>query len=147
MLALLIRKLHDYLDNNNPDLLIKLQAEGKLNDYLKGKVSSVDSMIMELIVTDTDPFFIEELCMFSLTAELRPSRYNLVKEIFANEFENLSMMFYEMGILRFELVNMVESFSEIFDALNFSEANAESRLLHYAICGAIQNYIESKKWN
>jgi hypothetical protein len=147
MQELLIRKLHDYLGDNNPDILIKLQSEGKVTDYLKDKVSLVDSMMMELIRTDTDPYFIEELCMFSLTADLRPSRYNCIKEIFEEEFEHTSMLYYEMGILRFELVNMVESFNPIFDALQFSEANAESRLLRYAICGAIQNYIESKKWN
>ncbi|MEP7372320.1 MAG: DUF1896 family protein [Chitinophagaceae bacterium] len=147
MQELLIRKLHDYLGDNHPDLLIKLQSEGKVLDYLKGKITSVDSMMMELIRTDTDPYFIEELCMFSLTADLRPSRYNCVKEIFEEEFKNEYLMYYEMGILRFELVNMVESLHSIFDALNFSEANAESRLLRYAICGAIQNYIESKKWN
>ena len=147
MQELLIRKLHDYMGDNNPDLLIKLQTEGKVTDYLKEKVSSVDSMMMELIRTDTDPYFIEELCMFSLTAELRPSRYNCVKAIFEEEFDQSYQTYYEMGILRFELVNMVEAFHPIFDALQFSEANAESRLLRYALCGAIQNYIESKKWN
>ena len=147
MQELLIRKLHDYLGDNNPDILIKLQSTGNVTQYLKEKVSSVDSMMMELIRTDTDPYFIEELCMYSLTADLRPSRFNCVKEIFEEEFEQLSLMYYEMGILRFELLNMVEAFTPIFEALHFSEDNVESRLLRYAICGAIQNYIESKKWN
>lgn len=148
MHELLIRKLHDYLGDNNPDILYKLQSEGKVTEYLQGKVATVDSMMMELIRTDTDPYFIEELCMYSLTTDLRPSRFNCVKEIFEEEFEYTSMMYYEMGILRFELVNMVEAFSSIFDDLHFSEANAESRLLRYAICGAIQDYIETKKkWN
>ena len=147
MQEILIRKLHDYLDDNHPDILIKLQSTGNVTGYLKEKVSSVDSMMMELIRTDTDPYFIEELCMYSLTADLGPSRYNCVREIFEDEFEQVYYQYYEMGILRFELVNMVESFNPIFDSLHFSEANAESRLLRYAICGAIQNYLDSKKWN
>jgi len=147
MQEILIRKLHEFMGDNNPDVLFKLQSEGKVTTYLKEKVSSIDPMLNELIRTNTDPFFIEELCMYSLTADLRPSRYNCVREILEEEFQTVYLQYNELGVLRFELISMVESLNQIFDSLHFSEANAESRLLRYAICGAIQNHIDSKKWN
>jgi hypothetical protein len=111
------------------------------------KVHSIDPMMNELLRTNTDPFFIEELCMYSLTADLRPSRYNCVREVFEEEFLPEFLQYNNLGILQIEVINMVEFLNPIFDALHFSEANADSRLLHYAICGAIQNYIDNKKWN
>lgn len=147
MQEVLIKKLHTYIGDNNPDVLIQLQSEGMVTSYLKEKVASVDSMMMELIRTDTDPYFIEELCMYRMTADLRPSRYNYVREILEEEFLPVFLQYNNLGILQFEVINMVESLQPVFDGLHFSEANLESRLLHYATCGAIQNYIDSKRWN
>lgn len=147
MQEILISKLHAYIVHNSPDVLVKLQSEGRVTSYLKEKVAAVDSMLNELLKKDTDPYFIEALCMHTMTAELRPSRYNYIAEIMEEEFQQHCHHYKNIGILQFELISMVESFQPIFDSMHFSEANTESRLLHYAICGAISEYLENKKLN
>lgn len=147
MQEILIHKLHAYIVHNNPDVLIKLQAEGKVTSYLNEKVAAVDAMLNELLRKDTHPYFIEELCMHTMTAELRPSRYNYIAEILEEEFQLHYQQYKDIGILQFELISMVGSFQQIFESMHFSEANAESRLLRYAICGAISEYLENKKLN
>jgi len=147
MQEILIKKLHDYIGQNNPDVLISLQSEGEVDRYLKGKLSSVDTLLNELIAEGAQPFFIEEICMDALTADLRPSRFNYVASILQEEFEPVHGNFQNGGILKYEIVNMLNTCNPVFESMQFSERNADSPLLHYAIAGAISEYLDLKKRN
>ena len=45
MKDVLIKKLHEYIKEKNPDLLMKLGEDGKVTEYLLIKISSVDALI------------------------------------------------------------------------------------------------------
>ena len=147
MQEILIQKLHAYIVNNNPEVLIQLQTETKVSAYLKGKLSSIEPLLNEMITEGVEPFFIAEMCMNVLTEDLRPSRFNYIATVFEEEFNPVYRQFRFVHILRYELINMVEACKAVFDSMDFNEQNTESRLLRYAIVGAIHDYLENKKWN
>ncbi len=142
MQTLLIEKLHRYIVHNNPDLLLTLQSESSMTDYLRTKVNGIQPMIDELMKGNTPGYIIEEQCMDALTQDLRPSKYNYVKEIFEAEFEDTYQKFRDSGVLTYEIVNMIEACEPVFVALHFSEDTLEDKHILYAVIGTIKEYLE-----
>lgn len=141
MQEILIRKLHEYIQENNPDLLVTLQEENRVTDYLQECVASVDELIHQLLAENKAPSVIEQVCMEELVKPLLPSRFNYLKEILQDEFLNYYTRLEQAGILRTELVNMVAACDPVFDELHFSVANEDDRFLRYAITGAMYEYL------
>lgn len=76
MQTILIEKLKGYITLNHPDLLIKLQSEDAVTDFLEQKVQSVGYLMNQLIQEGCPPYIIEELCLEELTKELHPSEFS-----------------------------------------------------------------------
>ncbi len=140
----LIKKLQDYIRDNNPDLLLLLLEENRLEDYLQENVASLSELITALSEENKSHSIIEELCMEELTKPLRPSRYNylfsLLEEEFTNDFERLQ----QKEILTTELINMITACDPVFDEMQFTEENENDRCLRYAVTGAIHEYLNSE---
>jgi hypothetical protein len=137
----LIRKLHDYLQENNPDLLITLQEENRVTDYLRENVASVDGLLNQLLAENKAPSVIEELCMEELTRPLKPSRFNYIKELLEEEFSKDFEILESNGLLITELINMIAECDAVFDELHFSIDNEDDRTLRYAVIGAMYEYL------
>ena len=144
MQEILIQLYHDYIRDNHPDLLLILQEENRLRDYLHENVASLEEMITQLVSEDKPASLIEQLCMEELTKPLRPSRYNYVKEVLEEDFPTIYDRFRQQGVLTIELINLVTACDEVFDELNFSEENEDDRYLRYAITGAVHEYLHSQ---
>ena len=71
MQQMFIQKLHKYLFDNNLDLLVTLQCENKVSDYLQDKVSKVMPLMEELLADDTPVYIIAERCIDQLAKNLR----------------------------------------------------------------------------
>lgn len=140
----LVRKLHDYIRDNNPDLLLTLQRENRVTDYLQENVSSVDGLINQLLAESKAPSIIEESCVAELTRHLRPSRFNYLKELLESVFPKDYERLHNNGLLTTELINMIAACDTVFDELNFSEENDNDRTLHYAITGAVHEYLNKE---
>lgn len=144
MQEILIRKLHEYIRDNNPDLLLTLQEENRVTDYLQENVASLDEMIQELVSENKPVSVIEQLCMEELAKPLRPSRYNYLKEVLEEEFPAAYERFRQHGVLTTELINLIAACDEVFDEVNFSEKNEDDRYLRYAIIGAVHDYLNKE---
>ncbi len=142
MQDILIRKLYEYIRENNPDLLFQLEENGQVAEYLATKVDSVVGLQNQSGKT-TVSYLAEDTCMESLTQDLRPSKYhyiiNILEEDFASAYANL----LDSGLLRLEAVNMIHYCESIFEDLKFSEETESNQFLRYAITGAINEYLES----
>ena len=90
-------------------------------------------------------YVIEEACMNVLTQDLRPSKFNYIKSILEEEFDNKYLQFHASGTLQFEVINMINQCQKIFDTIGFTEENEDSRELRYAITGTISEYLESEQ--
>jgi hypothetical protein len=141
MKEVLIRKLHQYIMDNNPDVLVQLEEEGKVNKYLTNKLSNVDFLINQL-EKGQPAYIIEEACMDVMTQYLRPSKFNYISSVLEEEFETTYRQLQESGTLKFEVINLINECLPVFNDLNFSEANEGNQFLRYAIIGAIGEYLE-----
>lgn len=144
MQEIFIKKLHEYIRENNPDLLLMLQEENRLADYLQESVASIDGLINQLVTENKPPSVIEEACMEELTRHLKPSRYQYLKNILEEEFPNDYERLFERGLLTTEIINMIAASDPVFDELNFSEQNEDDRHLRYTITGVVFEYFKKE---
>jgi hypothetical protein len=138
----LIKQLHDYLLHNHTDLLIALQEEHRLEHYLKQKVESVAELLAQLQDENRPAYVIEALCLEELTRDLRPSRFNYMRELLEAAFERDYRRMLNSGILTYELINLIGACEPIFEVFAFGEENEDSSELKHAVMGMIAEYLE-----
>ena len=143
MLEKLIHKLHTYLIENHPDLLLQLQEEGALTSYLQTKMKSIETTLWQLQESEAPEYVIEEICMDSLTEDLKTSRFNYICTVLSEQFPDTYATFQEKGILTYEAVNLVEECASIFESTGFSLQTEESPVLHQVVIGIIRQYLSN----
>ena len=137
----LIKKLHEYIRKNNPDVLMQLEEDGKVTEYLSDRLSTVVVLLNQR--TRGQPgYMVEETCMEVMTQDLRPSKYNYINNILEEEFESTYQQLKESGTLKFEVINLIHQCKSVFEDLNFSEVNEDNRFTRYAIIGCVSEYFE-----
>jgi hypothetical protein len=139
----LINQLHSYLLHNHTDLLIALQEDHRLNEYLSTKVNSISELLEQLEAEQRPPYVIEALCLEELTCDLRPSRFSYVREILETEFEPAFRRFNRSGILTYEVINLTGACEPIFEVFALTGANEDDKELRFAVIGMIAEYLES----
>ena len=137
----LITKLHEYIRENNPDLLFQLEEDGKVTEYLSDKISTVSALIKQT-ENGKPAYIIEDACMDVLTHDLRPSKFNYISNLLQEEFESTYNQLQESGTLKFEVISLINQCQPVFDDLNFSSENEDNQFLRYAIIGIISEYLE-----
>jgi hypothetical protein len=141
----LIRRLHEYLKANNPDLLVQLKEDSLVKEYLLAKVNSVKALIHQNERKQRPCSNDIDACMDILTQDLRPSRYNYIRIILEEDFGKINTQLIGSGLLQLEVINMISYCNSVFEDLNFSEANKGNRFTRYAISGTIAEYLETVK--
>ncbi len=144
MKDILNSRLHQYIKENNPDLLLQLEEQGKVSEYLSNKISSVETLFQQL-EKEHPAYIIEETCMNTLTEDLRPSKFNYICNILEEEFEATYHRLREAGALKFEAINLIEHCQPVFDELIFIKENEDDRQLKYLIIAKISDYLDVKK--
>jgi hypothetical protein len=138
----LIKKLHTFIRENNPDLLFTLEESDRVDEYLFNKINTVNGLIKQLD-SGAPAYIIEDACMDVLTKDLRPSKFNYLINLLEEEFESTYNQILESGLIKFEIINMIRQCQSVFDDLNFSEENEDNQFLRYAIIGTISEYLQS----
>ena len=141
MKKILINKLHDYIRENNPDLLFQLEEDKKVTEYLSDKISTVSVLIKQMDIGEP-AYIIEDACMDVMTQDLRPSKFNNISNLLQEEFESTYNQILESGALKFEVINLINQCQSVFEDLNFSDENEDNQFLRYAILGTISEYLE-----
>lgn len=141
MQEVLTNKLHQYISENNPDLLLAIQEKNNSTQYLKNKVNEIDYLITELQESNAPEYIIEELCMQAMTKDLRPSKYNYIKNILEEDFEFAFYSLEKSGLILYEVANIINQCEEAFQAFDFNEETEDDRQLRYAVTGIINEYL------
>ena len=141
MKKILINKLHEYIRENNPDLLFQLEEDKKVTEYLSDKISTVSVLIKQMDIGQP-AYIIEDACMDVMTQDLRPSKFNYISNLLQEEFESTYNQILESGALKFEVINLINQCQSVFEDLNFSDENEDNQFLRYAILGTISEYLE-----
>ena len=138
----LIHNLLQYIKENNPELLYQMENEAALMQWLSEKVKSVSALVDQMKKKRQPEYAIEEACMEELTKSLRPSRFNYIRHILEEEFETHYLRMTNSGVLRFEIINLIQCCQSTFDDLRFAEENEDNRFTRYAITGVIKEYLQ-----
>ena len=141
MEKIITEKLWKYIVQNNPDLMLILKEEQSVFQDLGTKVKSVLPLMQTLQKGGTPEYMIQELCMEELTKDLRPSKFQYLRSLMEDEFEDSFSVMVESGILTYELINLMTACREIFERFNFSEETEQDRMLRYAVIGEIDTYL------
>ena len=142
MKKILFNKLHEYIRENNPDLLCQLEEDKKVTEYLSDKISMVSALLKQT-ENGKPAYIIEDACMNVLTQDLRPSKFNYICNLLQEEFESTYNQILESGTLKFEIINLINQCQSVFDDLNFSVENEDNEFICYAILGSIGEYLEA----
>lgn len=78
----------------------------------------------------------------SLEPEER-ERYDYLRLVFEEEFEETHLAFLVNGILVYEMLNLLRACTYLFEEYGFPESE-DSRLLRYAVTGTIAEYLEGE---
>jgi len=97
-------------------------------------------MVERMLAEGKPTYIIEELCMEQMTLELRPSRFNYIRSIIEEEFKEDFARLEDIGILTYEVINLIGDCSELFESFNFSIENEEDRFLRYAVIAKVHDY-------
>ena len=141
MKEMLKEKLWAYIVNNNPDLMISLQEEQSVDNYLDNKVAAVMPTAEQLLAEGKPHYIISEICMNEMIADLKPSRYQYICSVLEDEFPNDYERLKEDGTLTYEVISMIKACNDIFDEFEFSIDNEDNRFLKYAIIGRVHDYL------
>ncbi|SHH08721.1 DUF1896 family protein [Flavobacterium johnsoniae] len=138
---LLKEKLWLYIIHNNPYLMFTLQEDYSVLDYLNEKISSVKSILEDMLSDGTPKYIIEEICLNVLTEDLKPSRFLYIRSLLSDEFEKTYTAFQESGILTYEVMNLMENCRPVFETIGFTKENEEDPTLRNALIGQIADYV------
>ena len=141
MRDILLYKLHEYIRQNNPELLAALEESGNVTNYLEAKVDSIEKLLEELLRENKPDYIIEEVCMDSLTKDLRPSKYNYILDILEEDFSSTVYALQQSGTVRYEVMNIIDHSQLVFESLRFTEENEDSREIRYTVTGIISEYL------
>ena len=141
MEEILKEKLLIFISDNNPDLLIDLQQEKSVTKYIDEKINIVAPLMADMLADDHPTYIVEEMCMDSLTADLKPSRYLFISAVLEQEFEQYYLSLEQSGILTYEIVNMIRECKEVFEHFGFSMENQDDPSIRNAITGQIYGYL------
>ncbi|MBN8833704.1 MAG: hypothetical protein ABS68_09055 [Niastella sp. SCN 39-18] len=141
MQSMLTEKLWAYIVHNHPDLILNLQEDYSVTRYLEDKVAAVMPMAAQFLSEEKPQYIIEELCLQAMTEDLKPSRYQYIRSVIEEEFNNDYLRLKENGTLTYEVVNLIEACKSIFSDFDFNSENEANRHLRYAIIGQVHDYL------
>jgi hypothetical protein len=138
MKAILANKLYEYLRDNNPDILFRLSETNSTDSYIKENLDAVESLIQQ----DKPAYQVEYECMNTMTADLRPSKFNYIRNILEDEFPKDFQRLHDSGVLIFEVINMISTCKDVFDKISLTEENEDDSMLRSVVTGVISDYLQ-----
>ena len=127
---------------NNPALMLQLQQENSVADYLTSKVDGVKQQIEQMNNEGKPQYIIEELCLGELTADMMPYRFNYLLHVLQEEFSYFYQQWSQSGVLTYETLNLQKVCDPVFDEIGLKEENAEDSQIYHAITASIESYLD-----
>ena len=114
MKEMLKEKLWTYIVHNNVDLMLNLQQDFSVPCYVEQKVFNAQPLISQLLAENKPGYIIEELCMSELIIDHRLSKFNYIRSVLEDEFEQDFLRIKESGLLTYEIINLIVESETVF---------------------------------
>jgi hypothetical protein len=142
MHTILKTKLHSYICESHPELVVHLEETFSLNNYLDQKIEAIGIYLQNLIESGEPSYVIKELCMNRLTEDLKPSKFIYLKALLEEEFSGDYLMMQENGTLTFETINLIQETGHLFKEFPINAEREDNDLLRYALTAFINDYLK-----
>lgn len=144
MLSNLKDRMVNHIVDNRPDL-VELSDDNFLTNRMeKFWESSIQPIIEEKRKHGIPDLFIEEEVWEEFIVFLGTSQYDYVSSILFEYFIDSYISFSSVGILKYELLNIVILCERIFSEYGYSDANQDDRILELAVISAIDEYLRNR---
>ncbi len=90
-----------YIRENNPDLLQQLDEDDSLHAWVIEKIREV-----ELVLLQAKPIPDAEF-LDLMTVDLKPSKYNYLRDLLEDEFPDDYQRLKDSGMLRYEIIHII----------------------------------------
>lgn len=134
-------KLWAFIIQNNPDLMFNLQEGYSVTTFLEDRVSKTMPLVMSWLEEGKEGYVIEELAIMEMTKELRPSRFNYIKDVLARDFPLENKKYAEAGVLTYECINMMEACTDLFSSFEYKDEMKVDNRMRHAIIARIHDYM------
>jgi hypothetical protein len=141
MRDILIKSLHTFLSDNYPELLVPLQADCAVTQYLNECVDGLGDLPAVLMKDGQPPEIVREICLDTIVKRFGPSKFNYVCSILQEDYEKEYYEWLDFGILKYEVFNILQECAPVFEHLGFKDDSDEEKVIRYAVAGTIQQYL------
>lgn len=128
----------------NPELLLELEQNEILNDYLDEKINEVLPLLDRLFNEQKPEYIIEELCLKELTADIRPSYFQHNLNVLEREFPETYKTWELNGILTHEIINFHRYCRRKYGQNPFTVENTDDDQTYSMVTGQLQQYLEEQ---
>lgn len=143
MKEVLAKKLHQHLVENYPDLLLELQQDNMVTEYLNDRIVSLGGLPDELLASGQPAYQVEETCMDQLKRDLGPSKFNFLCSVLMESFDDLHGKWVDGGILVYEVVNLIQECNPLFEEQPLTDGLEEDPAFREVVSGKIREYCAS----
>jgi len=132
-----------YLAEHNPDILLELERENRVGAFIEAAIESLEIHPDELACQGLPNYLIEEICLEQLTQGVRPSRYDYLLSLLADEFSTTLTDWTERNLLPQAGVALLGDCGPVFDRFGFSEQKVEDKRLRDEMITVIQRSLRT----
>ncbi|RPD39335.1 hypothetical protein [Chitinophaga barathri] len=137
----LFTALADHLSENYPEVALMLPMDVSVTQYLWDKVHNVLPLADQLSAEGMDKKSVISSCLDAMTVGLQPSRYQYINGVMKDEFPQEYEELEKEGVLKFEILTLIEVCAGTFESFSFSHQTLNSNLLRHAIIAVIHHHI------
>lgn len=135
------RLLHDYLIENNPEIVLKSSMEFSVPRYIDDKVELVLPMIERWMLEGAWIEEAEEMALVEMSSDLRPSRFAYIKGVLAEEFPQEYGQLAELGVLTSEVVKLSMACGEVIASFGLAEGQPADPRLRHAVIAKLHEHL------
>jgi hypothetical protein len=128
----------------NPELLLELEQNEILNEYLDEKIQEVLPLLDRLFNEQRPEYIIEELCLKELTADIRPSYFQYNLNVLEREFPETYKTWELNGILTHEIINFHRYCRHTYGQNPFVVENIDNDQTYSMVTGQLQQYLQEQ---
>ncbi|GLU56200.1 hypothetical protein [Dyadobacter frigoris] len=128
----------------NPELLLELEQNEILNEYLDRKIQEVLPLLDQLFNEQKPEYIIEELCLKELTADIRPSYFQYNLNVLEREFPETYKTWEQNGILTYEIINFHQYCRRKYGQPVSVVENTDNDQTYSMVTGQLQQYLEEQ---
>jgi hypothetical protein len=140
----LIKLFMAFISENNPDVIVSIGSTGSMKRFVRDKAEVAMDLAKNLKERGLPESEILDACFESMVKEMKPSRFNFLKDLIQNHFPEKLKRYSETGVMTYEIIQVIESHGHLFEKYRFGETETKNDLLETEFVGILFDRFENR---